>query len=144
MTRADQLLEGFKLGKLGAGKKKFIDPQENFKIRILDEVSPVADNPFLKWEDFDGYIYSLNLLLSVNNTYLIRLSSVNKTKQHWWYLSSSSMTLKQAKHLFKQYFDLAKSGGIKKLLDSGMKFLSPDTDTEHMYKEWLAKIKEII
>lgn len=73
MTRADKLLEGFKLGSLGAGKPKFVDKpnaqepesQQDKKrnrrkdIRIIHESSAtkVFSNTYILWEDFDRLLY---------------------------------------------------------------------------------------
>jgi hypothetical protein len=80
MNRSRQvvkILEGFKLGKLGAGKKKFVEPngqkssqdsQKASGIRILrDEANTRRVNgvsvalPRLIWVDTDGFAYSLNM-----------------------------------------------------------------------------------
>jgi hypothetical protein len=77
-TRADKFLEGFKLGKLGAGNPKLAeDPRkpekhDNFKI-LFDHDGKVGGAPgeppypHMKWQDPDGWTYQLVLVRPDSN-----------------------------------------------------------------------------
>jgi hypothetical protein len=71
-SRADQLLEGFKLGKLGAGSPRLTPetpdkPDHKSKIKIISQgfrklpVGNEPDAPFICWRDPDGLTYYLEL-----------------------------------------------------------------------------------
>jgi hypothetical protein len=75
-TRADKFLEGFKLGKLGAGKQKFtpelLQPektsQRDHNLKILKEGSDIYNGkelPFIFWQDYDGLKYGLHLSIGL-------------------------------------------------------------------------------
>jgi hypothetical protein len=60
MSRAEKFLEGFKLGDLGAGKKKFVgDKPEHGEIvqQGFNTVFKKDDAPFVFWKEPDGWVY---------------------------------------------------------------------------------------
>jgi hypothetical protein len=131
MSRAEQFLEGFKLGKLGAGKTKLAPIEdkepivtkmpEKVKFRIISTEPITAQFPHIKWQDPDGYIYMMEVERNKENKWYIQIfcgkpesvgSNKVKRSDEDWFIRSFLLTEKQIKTLYNNYLPYVRSGGI--------------------------------
>jgi hypothetical protein len=147
-TRAEQFLEGFKLGKLGAGKINFDrqnvpnDADISFqpqvprleKIRIVHEIksSSMTPDPLIIWEDLDRLLYMLELTADKSTGKVSPLSDVwylqiscgkpenpgGHAVKQDWGIVSRKTTVKKLKEKYAKYLVVIKEKGIDGLISS--------------------------
>jgi hypothetical protein len=156
MTRADKLLEGFKLGSLGVNHKPKVSSD---RVEIVKEgINKYKDVefPFFCWKDDDGWVYFLNLEpFSETDICVLKLNGGPKLKigpsgysefQDWvvpenmmWDVWSHSLRYDKASSLYKEWVSIVKKQGINGLL---IQEVLLSFSLSNMFKDWLEKKKK--
>jgi hypothetical protein len=169
LSRAEKLIEGFKLGSLGVSKKPKVtigsdEPQapkvrdRRDDIRIIHEVvaSQMTPNPLILWEDFDKLLYMLELTTHdsigirpspLSAVWFLQISCATPAPpgadngKHNWLARSKLNTVKGLKKKYEKYLAIIKEKGIDGLLNSGTlkAAFRPDAVDQLTYHTWLGK-----
>lgn len=154
-SRAEKLLEGFKLGDLGAGKKNYSDTPEppKAKFKILEEGSEETNGeelPYTIWQDPDGMNYALFVghvqtggvchvhfrggeRLRIGTGWrLFKHAPLASFTQRAFPYDAAVQTYESYVHLIKQ-----NRQGIEGLLDHLYSLFEPGTTNEPEYLKWL-------
>lgn len=133
-TRADHILEGFKLGDLGAGKNRFVkrhednvevelDPVVPGKLKIIHETTKAdAVGPSLIWKDSDGLLYMVELFEKRKLSWCIQFSCgtpkspEDEAAEEDWFAHSPSMKKGKAVEQCEKYIETARKFGIDGIL----------------------------
>jgi hypothetical protein len=132
-TRADKIIEGFKLGSLGAGKKFVGEKPElapvyrrnvNGRLDVIYKAHPNEDHPYIKWMDTDGIVYILACDQVSEKKWKVQLYTqksrvASSPSDEYWVLSTEVLTEKQARKLYAKGFGMVVPEGIYTILKSG-------------------------
>jgi hypothetical protein len=162
-TRAEKIIEGFKLGSLGAGTKKFVnfdntsvsvDDVKRDEIKILKtEIGKKPDQHFsVIWQDRDGYVYSVEKFSSDDwDTFFLwfrgkkaRKNDPDITSKYPWVVSikSPNFEKKYIGIFFEQLIHTLKEEGIAYFLSEYSKKRISFGSRNKGFKSWLdSKVK---
>jgi hypothetical protein len=161
-TRADKILEGFKLGSLGVSKKPKVtinDPviqgpkkrPKTGQVKILKQGDERDSQPgynWILWEDKDGMRYSIFIgtIQPNGQGYLFFRAGENleydeKTSKYTGYdlqgISKETKSWQDWKGLFALYVMKIRKDGIKGLLNNFTQIFRPNSGYEERFQTWL-------
>jgi hypothetical protein len=152
-TRADKIIEGFKLGSLGAGHSKMSYDSD---LKVGNKQTNGKDYPYMFWHDPDDMKYALQFIPTkgalddfVNLWFYggceLSLSSGVYLCENYEFLQFSKyrMSLENAVSLIRTWIPIVKTRGIVGILDTLPKF-TPNAQTYDVYKKWLAQKRKKI
>jgi hypothetical protein len=147
-----KILEGFKLGKLGAGTKAagqrppsaLVHRRNvNGRLDVIFRTEPNDNHPYVKWQDTDGIVYILACDQVSEKKWKVFLYSQKSRKitdpltDQLWELSTDEMTEKQARKLYVKGFGMILPAGIYAMLKTGYLHSFFVTRSQDGYEKWL-------
>jgi hypothetical protein len=148
-SRADKFLEGFKLGKLGAGKAKLGSPDLEYfpeespfeKIKILKRViGKTPDDQFrIFWKDRDDHAYYIDKFSRKDwgDKFMLWLKGQWSGKKTTWSVSMRSDLFVNVQEMFQIFLSEIQERGVRYFLNlysKGQLTFGPSDDE---FKKWL-------
>jgi hypothetical protein len=164
-SRADRLLEGFKLGSLGVSRKPHVAPEPEEPLTFVKIVKEgvnkysgfslgkevTADEPYLCWKDPDGMSYFLELVVDKDKgpeyaTLNLYGGENLTTEEHFgqvaatrfqWKATNKSWFYKNIETSYKKCVGVIKRSGMNYFANSvTVETLKPDGVFGHGFEEW--------
>jgi hypothetical protein len=158
-TRADKFLEGFKLGKLGAGHRPFVnvpDEKEEPQSIATGELKILADKrykdssgntrSYLFWQDPDGWKYLLEIVRHKSDQVLYTMilsggpkmsivtmkdhEGVGRHKQEWSARFKDPLLIGDIKSIYRRYRQFILRKGIQPLLSNSIYYFKATAMTD--------------
>lgn len=149
ISRADSFLEGFKLGSLGAGKKKIVEPIPKKKVwplAVMKEHETIATDgrayPYLLWYDTDGVEYKMSLAMHPINGKAYFIIDAYDEESFKQVVSKEEKPYDTGIALFDVYSRMIKQRGINGLVENFKHLFKPTSGNEARFEKWIKVRKQ--